>query len=289
MLLFFALNLPNDDLHQKDVLMASILATVFGICFLIFFIQVLEVIYIRTYKKPLFVFTHLVSGKLSDAELNLLEHNFPFYNRLKPKYKRYFEHRVNTFISHYHFEARDIELTEEMKLLIAAIYVKLTFGQRSYINKLFTSIVIYPEAYFSEANQQYHKGEFNPQLKQVIFSWKDFKEGICITNDNLNLGLHEFTHTLHIESQISNSFKAVLFKETLQNLFAVVGNDDMRHKLISSGFFRAYAFENQFEFVAVLLEYFFESPSEFKKQFPEIYLKVKQMINYNENHFMSAR
>lgn len=288
MLLFFALNLPNEDLHQKDVLMASILATLFGICFFIFFIQVLEVMYIRTYKKPFFVFTHFVSKKLHEVQLNLLQQHFSFYSRLKPKYKRYFEHRVNAFISHYHFEARNIELTEEMKLLIAAIYVKLTFGQRRYLNKLFTTIVIYPEAYFSEINQQYHKGEFNPALKQVIFSWKDFKEGIHITNDNLNLGLHEFTHTMHIEAQITNSFKTVLFKEMLQNLFAVVEDEDVRQKLVSSGFFRDYAFENQFEFVAVLLEYFFESPSEFKMHFPEIYLKVKQMINYNENHFMSA-
>lgn len=52
---------------------------------------------------------------------------------------------------------------------------------------------------------------------------------------------------------------------------------------MQSNFFRAYAFENQYEFVAVLLEHFFESPSEFKLQFPEIYIKVKLMINYNEN------
>ena len=43
---------------------------------------------------------------------------------------------------------------------------------------------------------------------------------------------------------------------------------------------------NQFEFVAVLLEYFFESPEEFKLKFPSIFLKVKQMINYEEKYFI---
>ncbi|RXR20568.1 hypothetical protein EQG63_01140 [Flavobacterium amnicola] len=288
MFLFFALDLPTEDLHRKDVIMASVLTVFFGFCFLLFFIQVLEVVYIRTYKKPFLVFTHLVSNKLTESQQSLLEHNFSFYNRLKPKYKRYFEHRVNKFISQYHFESRNIELTEEMKLLIAAVYVKLTFGQRLYLSKVFTTIVIYPNAYFSDKNQQYHKGEFNPLLKQVIFSWEDFTEGIRITNDNLNLGLHEFTHVLHIETKITNSFKSVLFKESLQSLFGILDNQELRENLISSGFFRTYAFENQYEFVAVLLEYFFESPSEFKSQFPEIYLKVRQMINYNENHFVSS-
>lgn len=288
MILFSVLNQSPEELHRKDVFMATFLALFFGVCFLIFFIQVLEVIYIRTYKKPFLVFTHFVSNKLTSDHQNLLEQNFSFYKRLKPKYKRYFEHRVTKFISQYHFESRNIELTEEMKLLIAAVYVKLTFGQRLYLSKVFSTIVIYPEAYFSEKNQQYHKGEFNPLLRQVIFSWEDFKEGIRVTNDNLNLGLHEFTHVLHVETKITNSFKSVLFKESLQSLFGILGDQDLRENLIASGFFRDYAFENQYEFVAVLLEYFFESPSEFKNQFPEIYLKVGQMINYNENHFGSS-
>ena len=60
----------------------------------------------------------------------------------------------------------------------------------------------------------------------------------------------------------------------------------MKQKLIDSGFLRDYAYENQFEFVAVLLEYFFESPKEFKTKFPSIFLKVKHMINYNERCFI---
>ena len=62
----------------------------------------------------------------------------------------------------------------------------------------------------------------------------------------------------------------------------------MKQKLIDSGFLRDYAYENQFEFVAVLLEYFFESPQEFKAKFPSIFLRVKHMINYNEKCFISA-
>ena len=64
-------------------------------------------------------------------------------------------------------------------------------------------------------------------------------------------------------------------------------NTELKKQLIASGFLRDYAYENQFEFVAVLLEHFFESPQEFKTKFPEMYTKVKQMINFNETRFIS--
>ncbi|MCL9807987.1 zinc-dependent peptidase [Flavobacterium luminosum] len=277
----------TEEQFKNDAIVASILLIVFGFFFFIYFLQVVEVMYIRTTKKPLIVYTHWFPRKVKPYQRDLLIQNFTFYNRLKPKYQNYFEHRVVKFVKKYHFEGRGVDITDEMKILIAGVYVKLTFGQRHYFNRMFDSIVIYPDIYFSEISEQYHKGEFNPMKRCVIFSWKHFHEGISITNDNLNLGLHEFTHTLHIESKKIISFKTVLFKESLQSLFVILQNEDLKHKLIASGMLREYAYENQFEFVAVLLEHFFESPEPMKAQFPEIYTQVKRMINYNENHFIS--
>jgi hypothetical protein len=42
-----------------------------------------------------------------------------------------------------------------------------------------------------------------------------------------------------------------------------------------------YAFTNQFEFLAVVIESFIETPQEFKLQFPELYFKIRQMLNFN--------
>ena len=54
----------------------------------------------------------------------------------------------------------------------------------------------------------------------------------------------------------------------------------VRKKLISSRYFREYAYTNQYEFFAVLLENFIETPLEFKTQFPELYRHMKQMLNF---------
>lgn len=258
---------------------------IIGYCY--FMLYVVEIIYQRNFKKPLIVFGHLQNKKISETDKMILQQNNSFYQKLKPKYKTYFEHRVATFIEKTEFSTRDISINSEMKLTIAAVYIQLTFGMKNYLNQLIQQIIIYPDIYLSTHTNEYYKGEFNPKLKTIVFSWSDFKSGIDIKNDNLNLGLHEFTHALHFQTLKSDKTAHVLFHETLQNLFFSFSDEALRENVLNSGFLRAYAFENQYEFVAVLLEHFFESPEEFKSKFPEVYMKVKQMINYNENYFIS--
>ena len=53
---------------------------------------------------------------------------------------------------------------------------------------------------------------------------------------------------------------------------------DLRMKLKESPLFREYAFTNQYEFMAVLTEHFFESPSELKAQLPKLYNLLKKAL-----------
>ena len=283
------MNPPNQEyeLFFADYVAMFVVVAPFAVIFFTFAFYVAEIVYLRYFKKPLIVFANISFCELDKSQIQLLKDNFQFYNQLKPRYKRYFEHRVSKFISNYEFIGRDIDVTDEMRVTISATYVMLTFGMREYLNPLFKTILIFPDIYYSSQTDNYHKGEFNPRMKSIVFSWKHFKEGIDIDNDNLNLGLHEFTHAFHIQSLKSDKITFVLFNESLQNLFRIISNPQMKQKLIESGFLRDYAYENQFEFVAVLLEYFFESPQEFKTKFPSIFLKVKHMINFNEKYFIS--
>lgn len=275
------------NLVFMDYVMITILLLPIVIAFLYIFFYVFEVIYHRKTKKPLVVFGNVVFRKLSDLEKNVLLRNSTFYARLRPKYKKYFEHRVYKFIEKSNFLERDIVITQEMKLKIASVYVQLTFGMRNYHNPLIKNIIIYPNAYLSTHTNEYYKGEFNPAMKTVVFSWEDFEEGIEFANDDMNLGLHEFTHALHFLTLRSDKVSHVLFKESLDNLFYSFKDEKLRKDLFNSGVLREYAFENQFEFVAVLLEHFFESPEDLKQKFPPIYTKVKEMLNYNEKIFVS--
>lgn len=245
---------------------------------------VIEPAYILMFNRPMYVHFYPVKQNITrKEELILLEH-FSFYEKLSSKRKSYFRHRVAAFINYYTFAGRDeLEVTREMKLKIAATSVMLTFGMRQYLPDMFSVIVLYPDVFLSGSGN-YHKGEFNPKAGAVVFSWKHFEEGILYNNDNINLGLHEFAHVLHIDSHRRRKVgsSSVIFSDMLSKIWEYVQTPDNRDALIASGYLRSYAYTNQFEFIAVLLEHFFETPQQFSEQFPVLYKHVRAMINYRE-------
>ena len=187
----------------------------------------------------------------------------------------------------YQFYPRsDFEVTQEMKLMIAASAVTLTFGFRNYRFKLLNKILIYPDLYVSTATKRKHKGEYNPRLKTLVFSWKDYLKGYEVNDDNINLGIHEFTHVIHINSYKAKDVNSMIFRNEYQQLKRMIqGDQNIKDKLVSSNYVRRYAFHNQYEFIAVLIENFIETPETFKVEFPEIYRRIKRMLNFNFLHY----
>lgn len=243
--------------------------------------RIIEPIYLMMFNKPLYIFWYPILNQIDSRDKTVLGREFPYYFNLPDKKKRYFEHRVKCFIKHYNFEGKDIEVTQDMKLIIAGTYVMLTFGLRNYLLELFENIIIYPTFYYSTINQAYHKGEYNPRMKAVVFSWEDFLSG-HETKDNINLGLHEFTHVLHFYSRKSSDPGAVIFYDEFTEIEKYFDDEYLTNKLKERNYFRDYAYTNKFEFLAVILEHFFETPEIFKKEFPELFERVRLMINYNE-------
>ncbi|MGV7107061.1 zinc-dependent peptidase [Flavobacterium sp. U410] len=255
-----------------------------GILFTLFFAfnVVVEPIYAYFFRKPIYIHFYLFPKRLSFVQLDILQQQFEFYQKLKPKQKQYFEHRVATFINKYPFYGKEgVEVTDEMKVLISATAVMLTFGMRRFTFDVIDKIIVFPDVYYSAMNENYHKGEFNPLIKAIVFSWKHFKEGYKITTDNLNLGLHEFGHVLHYQGLKSTDTSSTIFSVTYDEIMQQVKHPPNHKRLVESNYFRIYAYTNDFEFIAVILEHFFETPNQFQAEFPELYLKVKTMINYN--------
>jgi len=257
------------------------------VMFLNFAFKMAEMSYVMYRKKPFYIHFPFFLKQLSDFQKGILKNEFRFYNKLEPKYKCFFEHRVASFIKDKHFIGRDgLKVTEEMRVLISATAVMLTFGFRDFYIGLIGSIFIYPEVFYSKMNDDYHKGEFNPKLQALVFSWADFKKGFDIEDDNINLGIHEFTHAIHLNSIKERDVSSTIFLDSFNELTDLLSDKEtLREELIASKYFRAYGFTNQFEFLAVVIETFIETPSEFKSRFPEIYRMIKQMLNFNYKGF----
>lgn len=219
---------------------------------------------------------------LSRKQKDILSKEFHFYTLLSAKEQRRFEHRVASFIKDKEFVGRDhLMITDQMKVLIAAMGCMLTFGRKHYKYRLVDYVLVYPKAFYSTANDAYHKGEFNPRERALVLSWEDFVHGYRITDDNLNLGIHEFMHALQLDAKQSTDVDALRFERQFQKILRRLTDQDLKDKLDQVKYFRAYAFTNQFEFMAVLAEYFIESPKDFKTHFPQLYSYKKRLLNFD--------
>lgn len=265
------------------------LMTIFLVIFLAFvtlifiFDIIVEPAYMIVFNRPVYVHFYLMQKKLEPVQVRVLE-QFSFYRKLSAERQGYFRHRVHEFMNAYRFAGREgIDVTDEMKIRISATGIMLTFGMRNYLPTVFNTIIVYPDI-FESGNGEYHRGEFNPSAKAIVFSWKHFEEGLEFDNDNLNLGLHEFAHALHFESLSRRrpGSSAVIYSDSYREVMNYFANPKRRQQIMEANYFRDYAYTNQYEFIAVMLEYLFETPNDFKQKLPELYTRVTRMINYRE-------
>ncbi|XLS30058.1 zinc-dependent peptidase [Flavobacteriaceae bacterium M23B6Z8] len=253
--------------------------TIFLSALLVFVL--LELVYARIFKRPLLVYTHLVVLELQASQHQFLSSRFSFYRKLSSRKQKLFGHRVLKYIQDKQFIARgEVVITENLKLWIAATAVMLTFGMRRYLMPSVKRFIIYPEQYESILNRAEHIGEYNPALKTIVFSWKDFLKGYEIEDDNLNLAIHEFAHALSYESLKIKDSSTVIFSDGLHRIDRLLQDPHFMHRLHKTDYFRDYAKVNKFEFFAVSLEHFIETPEVFRKEFPGLYAILHQMLNY---------
>lgn len=247
--------------------------------------HIIEMAYVEFFRKKLFInHLYLFPKRITDKQRSVLRKRIKFYNNLPPKHQKYFEFRVNDFLKRTDFHGREIEISEDIRMTLAGTATKLLFGLRDYKIGTIDFVIVYAKSFFSNTNKEYHKGEFNFKQSTIVFSWQDVVEGYEIDNDNLNLAVHEFVHAIHFyyKSVRHKSTSAAIFLDAFSELIELYEGGNMEKlKLNSQGYFREYAFINEYEFLAVVIECFIETPDEFRVQFPEMYKKVKTMLNFN--------
>lgn len=206
----------------------------------------------------------------------ILINNYRFYKLLPDLSKKRFIQRLGLFISSRQFIGRGVEVTPEMKVIIGAAAIKFSFGLDDFILSGFSRILIYPEEYLSRLTHQYHKGEANP-MGILAFSWKHFKEGVESPNDNLNLGVHEFAHAYFLQ-QTEMDGEDPFDDDEFKTLRHHIQRFDVLNDMKKREMFRDYAFNNEMEFFAIMSEHFFETPSDFKRETPQLYGMFSKLL-----------
>jgi Mlc titration factor MtfA (ptsG expression regulator) len=251
----------------------------FGLSILagVLFIYLLFFTFYSVFIGPLLNFIYLLIP-LKPVYRKFLSDKFPYYNSLNAKEKKKFRYRLKYFLLSKNFHGHnELTITDEMKIMIGASAVQISFGFQPLQLTSFDKIILYPEAYYSKQTKKQHKGEVNSR-GMIVFSWEDFLKGYKISDNGYNVGLHEMAHALKIEDLTPNNEYAFLDEETLSK-WHELSDIEIKNKLSNpSTFLRPYAYHNGEEFFAVCVEHFFEQPEEFKQAHPELYKTMAALL-----------
>lgn len=211
----------------------------------------------------------------------ILQQYFTYYNGLPPKQQRQFERRVELFIRSKEFVGkRGLEVTNEMRVLIAATAIQITFGFKYFQLPRFKTINLYPDVYKSPYTNKYHKGDINPGKKTISLTWNHFLEGFKNPNDGINLGYHELTHAMSLENRYTGNYAHSFIDKKVYNRWKTLAMVEMdKIAQTDDSLFRKYASVNLEEFLAVTVEVFFEKPNEFYHYHGSLFRLTCQLLN----------
>lgn len=209
----------------------------------------------------------------------ILQQEVSYYEHLSPEEKKLFEKRVNLFLSHKTITGVDVDVDDITKVLVAASAVIPAFAFTDYNYPNIREVLLYSNTFddsFLHPNREKKQDRISGMvgsgpLSQVVMLSKpnlidDFKN----TKQHQNVGIHEFTHLLDKTDGIVDGIPNHLLPQ--KNISAWISEMHKEVKKIKTGEsdLSPYALTNDAEFFAVASEYFFVSPTEFKKKHPEL-------------------
>lgn len=232
----------------------------------------------------------LMQQKLPVAWLSILNRNVPYYRCLSAQEQQELQGLIQIFLKEKQFEGcGGLEMTDEIKVTIAAQACILLLGRETDFYPTLRSIVVYPHAYIApvkkvDADMLITEGleaRFGESWSHgyVILSWDDVLKGASDICDGHNLVFHEFAHQLDEESGAADG-APVLPHHSMYIAWARVLSNEYEKliqniKLNRPTLLDRYGATNPAEFFAVTTEFFFEKPVELKKFYPELYEQLK--------------
>jgi Mlc titration factor MtfA (ptsG expression regulator) len=227
----------------------------------------------------------LRAAPLPAAWLEIINKYVPLCKRLSEADRRELHGHVQVFLAEKYFEGcGGLELTDEIKVTIAAqACLLLLHRDTDYYPRLIT-ILVYPAAYLADTVQHLGAGtvlegrevRLGEAWKSgvVVLSWDDVRDDSLDLRDGRNLVLHEFAHQLDMEDGAADG-TPLLDRRQHQAWVEVLGDEYERLRrdcvLGRSTVLDKYGATDPAEFFAVATECFFETPARLKRRHPELY------------------
>lgn len=220
----------------------------------------------------------------------IIENNIPIYLYLAPAEIRRLQGHIQVFLAEKQFiGCQGLQVTEEMKLTIAAGACLLLLNERETYFPRLRSILVYPSAYL--VNETTYTGNYVVEERrvarlgeswtadQLILSWEQVKQDTRNWKDGHNVVLHEFAHQLDQEDGKAEGVPILpqksdyaIWAKVMTEEYQILCNDIQRGR---NTVMDSYGATNPAEFFAVATETFFEKPHQLLKQHRSLYEQLQ--------------
>ena len=197
----------------------------------------------------------------------------PLYSKLDAPDRERFERDVQFVLGEYSFEGiQDVEVTDTLRLSVAAGIAVLLHGRPSWELPGSRSILFYPErfdeTYYGTMTASYdgmahQQGPIILTVSAVEHSWRD-------PGDGNNVVLHELAHLFDFDNEGADGVPSLVNPVSAPDWQSLV-RDEMRRVEQGRSMLRPYAAEAPSEFFAVAVEHFFEEPEPMARHHEELF------------------
>ncbi len=226
----------------------------------------------------------------------IIENNLPIYPCLSPDELRRLKGHIQVFLAEKQFiGCRGLQVTEEMKLTLAAVACLLLLNERGHYFPRLRSILVYPNAYFVEERtfignyvvEETRVARLGESWTndQLVVSWEQVKLDSTNWRDGRNVVLHEFAHQLDQEDGKAEGVPILqrnsdypIWAKVMTEAYQQLCNDVLQGvKTVMD----SYGATNPAEFFAVATETFFEKPHQLLSNHPALYEQLQRYYQLN--------
>jgi Mlc titration factor MtfA (ptsG expression regulator) len=235
---------------------------------------------------PRYRLKRALSAPFPEEWVEILERNIGIYRNLPMPLRLQLRQLIKQFLHQKHFSgAGGLEVTDEMRITIAAQACMLQLNRNSGLYAGLKYIIIYPSAFVVTRSETDASGVVSHGRKgllgeswqngKVILAWDNVLHGARNFVDGSNVVLHEFAHQLDSESGSTNGAPILVGKNCLRTWagtfseeFEELQRDAWKGK---RSLIDHYGATNPAEFFAVATETFFEKPAQMARHHAELF------------------
>jgi MtfA peptidase len=233
----------------------------------------------------------------------ILERNLALFRRLSEEDQKELLGHIQIFLAEKHFEGcGGLELTDEIRVTIAAQACLLLLHRKTDYYPELTSILVYPTGYSAdevrhigggvwEEGTEDRLGHTGSRLGALVLAWDAARRGAADPADGQNVVLHEFAHQLDFENRDADGTPALeTHAEYLAWARVMSAEFNSLRDAEAVGaptLLDGYGATNPTEFFAIATEAFFERPRALRATHPELYEELRKFFRQDPVTFSS--